>query len=83
MPAGVEWTRPQGGFFLWITLPESMETANLQDRFAVRGVRVAPGAQFCTPPEAGIRGFRLAFSFASLDQLKEGIRLIGEALAEG
>jgi len=83
MPAGVEWTRPQGGFFLWITLPESMETANLQDRFAVRGVRVAPGAQFCTPPEAGVRCFRLAFSFASLDQLKEGIRLIGEALAEG
>ena len=83
MPAGVEWTRPQGGFFIWITLPEGMEIANLQDRFAARGVRVAPGNEFCTPRETGARGFRLAFSFAPLDQLKEGIRIIGEALAEG
>ena len=46
MPDGVGWTRPQGGFFSWLTLPDGVDAVELARRAVERGVAVVPGAPF-------------------------------------
>lgn len=74
MPAGVTWTRPQGGLFLWVTLPEGMETEQLL-RAAVEeeGVAYVVGTGFHADG-GGRNAMRLNFSFPSEANIDEGIR---------
>jgi 2-aminoadipate transaminase len=46
MPAGVRWTEPAGGMFVWLTLPERIDTLRLLDRALAAGVAFVPGAPF-------------------------------------
>lgn len=46
MPAGVTWTRPEGGMFVWLTLPEGAESHDIFDRAATAGVAIVPGDVF-------------------------------------
>src|SRR5207244_9950395 len=46
MPAGVRWTRPQGGFFSWLTLPDGGDASELARRAVERGVGIVPGSPF-------------------------------------
>jgi len=80
MPAGVRWTRPQGGLFLWVTLPEGLDSASLlQDALAER-VAFVPGHGFF-PNGGGERTLRLNFSYCGPDQIEEGIRRLGAVIA--
>ncbi len=74
---GVEWTRPQGGFFSWLTLP--VEAAELAGRAAAAGVAVVPGALFF-PDGRGRRNLRLSFSGVDDDLIDVGIARLAALL---
>jgi DNA-binding transcriptional MocR family regulator len=78
MPAGTNWTRPQGGLFIWVTLPAGIDTRALLDR-AVSEAKVAfvPGAAFFTDG-TGENTMRLSYSLSDERQIADGIaRLAG------
>jgi 2-aminoadipate transaminase len=70
MPAGVEWTRPQGGFFSWLTVPG--DAAEIARRAADEGVAVVPGALFY-PDGRGTTNIRLSFSMVDEELIDVGI----------
>ncbi|EBA07505.1 PLP-dependent aminotransferase family protein [Sagittula stellata] len=80
MPEGVTWTRPEGGMFVWVTLPAGNDSAQLLER-AVREARVAfvPGAAFF-PDGSGRNTLRLSFSCADEARIDEGIARLGRLL---
>ncbi|NOD99395.1 aminotransferase class I/II-fold pyridoxal phosphate-dependent enzyme [Ruegeria sp. HKCCD6228] len=80
MPDGVEWTRPEGGMFIWVTLPEGMVGSDLLAR-ALDTVKVAfvPGQAFF-PDGSGANTIRLSFSNSDEATIREGIRRLGEVL---
>ncbi len=79
MPEGVTWTRPGGGFFVWVTLPDGIESEDLRAAAARERVTFVPGSRFCCCGGCE-RSLRLAFSFLGEDELKEGTRRLGAAL---
>jgi len=80
MPAGVTWTRPQGGMFVWVTLPESIDGAALLAE-AIRSEKVAfvPGRAFFADG-SGSNTLRLSFSCASDQMIDEGIARLGRLI---
>ncbi len=80
MPAGVEWTRPEGGMFVWMTLPEGLDGAALLAE-ALRSERVAfvPGAAFHADG-SGRNTLRLNFSSPGPDEIEEDITRLGQVL---
>lgn len=76
-PAGVTWTEPAGGLFLWVTLPEYLDTAEILKEAVARKVAYVPGASF-HPAGDGQNTLRLNFSFCSPEKINEGIKRLGE-----
>ncbi len=77
MPKGVEWTRPNGGFFIWVTLPESVDAIEILPRCRATGVDYIPGTAFFTDGR-GRRNLRLSFSAVTPEEIDQGIaRLAG------
>jgi 2-aminoadipate transaminase len=81
MPDGVRWTRPAGGFFLWLTLPEPLEAEAVLAAATEQGVLFAPGVRFFAEG-GGRRNLRLPFSFLSEAQMAEGVRILAEVIRE-
>ena len=81
MPAGTTWTRPEGGFFVWVTLPPGVDTTRMLPQACERGVEYLPGAT-CYADERGRDQLRLSFSFAADDTIDAGIGIIAE-IAKG
>jgi 2-aminoadipate transaminase len=79
MPEGATWTRPDGGFFIWVTLPESIDTGQMLAQARERGVEYLPGVT-CFTGGLGANMLRLSFSFAKDDQINEGIRLLADVV---
>jgi 2-aminoadipate transaminase len=82
-PSEVTWTRPQGGLFLWVTLPAGMDCHQLFEAALKENVAFVPGDSFYPGNghvEEARRHFRLNFSNASPDQIREGIRRLGVAI---
>lgn len=79
-PEGVSWTRPQGGLFLWVTMPPRLDADEVL-KIAVEDEKVAfvPGHVFY-PDEGGRNTMRLNFSYAPPDVIEEGIRRLGRVL---
>lgn len=77
MPAGTTWTKPEGGMFIWVTLPEGMDGAELLAR-SVETEKVAfvPGRAFFADG-SGRNTIRLSFSCANEQMIEEGIRRLG------
>jgi 2-aminoadipate transaminase len=75
-PGGVTWTRPQGGLFLWATLPRPLDSSTLLAAALREGVAFVPGASFC-PRGGGERTLRLNFSYCPPSVIEEGIRRLG------
>lgn len=80
-PAGVRWTKPQGGLFLWVTAPEGTDTTALLKEAIKHKVAFVPGSPFF-PHGGGHNTMRLNFSNAKPDQIREGIKRLGETLKE-
>jgi DNA-binding transcriptional MocR family regulator len=64
-----QWSRPDGGYFLWLELPDETDTTELLERAGAAGVTFVPGVDFGGGPSSA----RLAFSFASPREIDEGI----------
>jgi 2-aminoadipate transaminase len=82
MPDGVRWTRTEGGFFLWLTLPPRTDVAKVAARAAEERVIALPGTE-CFPDGRGSHNVRLAFSLQPPDRIAEGIRRLGRAIRAG
>jgi 2-aminoadipate transaminase len=82
MPEGVRWTRTEGGFFLWLTLPPWADMAKVAARAAEERVVALPGTE-CFPDGRGTHNLRLAFSLQPPDRIAEGIRRLGRAIGAG
>jgi DNA-binding transcriptional MocR family regulator len=80
MPKGVSWTKPEGGMFVWMTLPETIDGEGLLRR-AITESRVAfvPGAAFFAD-RSGRNTIRLSFSLNDPPVIEEGIKRLGELL---
>lgn len=80
MPAGVQWTQPQGGMFIWMTLPKGVDAATLLAS-SLENERVAfvPGRAFFADG-SGENTLRLSFSCATPDQINAGIARLGKLL---
>jgi len=81
MPEGTTWTKPDGGFFIWVTFPDGVNTARMLPQARERGVEFLPGTTCYMNGEGG-NALRLSFSFAADEQIDPGIRIIGE-IAKG
>lgn len=75
MPEGVSWTRPEGGLFLFLTLPESIDTVKMYDRALSLGVAYVAGS-FFYPDGSHRNTMRLNFSFIAEERMEEGVRLL-------
>lgn len=81
MPEGVSWTTPAGGFFIWVALPGGADSEKLFLAAIEKKVAFVTGAPFHVDGGGGNK-FRLAFSNCGHEQIKEGIRRLGEAAKE-
>jgi len=79
-PSGLQWTRPQGGLFLWVTLPEGTDSIALLKVAVEEKVAFIPGTAFYSDGESGRNAFRLTFATASPEMIEEGIRRLGKAI---
>ena len=73
-PPDAAWTNPQGGMFLWITMPAGIDCRELLNAAVQENVAFVPGNSFFPDPESGRRHMRLNFSNATPERIKEGIR---------
>ncbi len=80
MPSDVTFTRPDGGLFLWCTLPERVSQPMFIKQAAEQGVFVVPGGTFNCDETAGSRSFRLNYSVPSAQQIEQGISILGNLL---
>lgn len=81
MPEGTRWTKPDGGMFLWITLPEGYNTTELLARALDRQVAFVPGGAFHANG-GGANTMRLNFSFSSPEQIVTGVQRLAEVFRD-
>ncbi len=81
MPEGVRWTRPIGGFFVWMWLPETINSRKLLVKAIERGVAFVPGDAFY-PNGGGENTARLNYSYPSIDEIREAIRRLADVIRE-
>ncbi len=77
MPEGCTWSRPEGGFALWVELPEKGQGDRLAELAANRGVLVTPGRVF-DPISRPSTGIRLSLSRCAAPQIQTGVQILGE-----
>jgi DNA-binding transcriptional MocR family regulator len=75
---GVRFTEPDGGYFLWVELPDDVHVDKLVPAAAERGVAVVKGSDFLL--DGGQHALRLAYSAVTLDQIDEGVRRLAAAV---
>jgi 2-aminoadipate transaminase len=83
-PSDASWTRPAGGFYVWVSLPDRFDATALLPTAVEHRVAYVPGTAFY-PDGSGRDRLRLAFCYPPEDRIEEGIRRLGELLrtAEG
>ena len=80
-PPAVTWTHPQGGLFLWVTLPEGLDMKSIFNAALEQNVAFVPGDSFyANNGREGCRHMRLNFSNAAPEQIREGIRRLSAAV---
>ena len=82
MPKCVTYTRPEGGLFLWCTLPEEIELSAFVKRALERFVAVVPGTAFSPDESAVSHSFRLTYATPTDEQIVEGVKILSEIVAE-
>jgi 2-aminoadipate transaminase len=81
-PEGAEWSVPQGGLFLWATLPDFIDTTDLLARALRENVAFVPGVAAFADGKTGRNSMRLNFSGSTEDEIREGVRRIGAVVSE-
>ena len=73
MPDGITWTKPAGGFFVWLTMPEGLDSQAMLPRGVDARVAYVPGSAFYADGQ-GANNMRLSFCFPPADRIREGVR---------
>ncbi|ABM80281.1 PLP-dependent aminotransferase family protein [Hyperthermus butylicus] len=81
MPEGVKWTKPIGGLFIWVWLPEKINARKLLNKAIENGVVFVPGDSFF-PNGGGKNTMRLNFSYPSPEEIEEGIKRLAKTIKE-
>jgi 2-aminoadipate transaminase len=81
-PPEARWTRPDGGFFIWVELPEYVDCATMLAEAVECGVTYAPGDGFYPDGVTGKNCMRLAFCYAEPEAIAEGIRRLAEVIED-
>jgi 2-aminoadipate transaminase len=71
--AAAEFRPPEGGIFIWVTLPDTVDTSKLAAAAGVAGVAINPGREWVADPDSGKHSFRLCFGSPSLEQIRVGV----------
>ncbi|NMM36167.1 MAG: PLP-dependent aminotransferase family protein [Glaciimonas sp.] len=79
-PAGVHWTRPEGGMFTWVTLPKHIDSKKLLDQAIAHNVAFVPGAPFYANAPVS-NTLRLSFVTVPPEKIREGIAILGKLIA--
>lgn len=79
MPSGTEWTIPAGGFFVWVTLPEGIDSQAMLPRGVNARVAFVPGNAFYADGQ-GARNVRLSYCFPPADRIKEGVQRFADVV---
>jgi 2-aminoadipate transaminase len=77
LPADASWTRPEGGYFVWLELPSGPDSSELLAQAEGAGVTFVKGSDFYPGGRGGERALRLAFSFVSPAEIAEGVSVLG------
>jgi 2-aminoadipate transaminase len=80
-PREAEWTHPEGGLFIWATLPDYIDTTDLLARALQEHVAFVPGRAAYVDGRGG-SSMRLNFSGVGVDDIREGLRRLGEVVRE-
>jgi 2-aminoadipate transaminase len=75
------WTRPAGGFFMWLDLPRELSGEAVARAGQREGVAVFPGTLFYANADGGTSGLRLSYSNTTPERIREGIRRLSRAIA--
>ncbi|MFQ5425566.1 MAG: PLP-dependent aminotransferase family protein [Gaiellales bacterium] len=78
-PSGCSWSHPDGGYFLWVDLPAGVDAAQLLVAAEAEGVTFVKGADFFDDGQ-GESALRLAFSFPSVEEIRQGAAVLGRLL---
>ena len=79
-PAGTSWTRPEGGMFIWVTLPSHIDTMQLLGEAVEQKVAFVPGAPFyANNPQSNT--LRLSFVTVPPEKIREGVRNLAKLIA--
>ena len=78
MPASVSFTRPEGGIFLWCSLPEGKSLDEFVKRAGEKNVFVVPGTAFTADPAEPSRSFRLNYSMPTDEEIVRGIKILAD-----
>ncbi|MEG1790625.1 MAG: PLP-dependent aminotransferase family protein [Oscillospiraceae bacterium] len=81
LPEGVTFTRPEGGMFIWATMPEGIKAVDVQFAAIKKGVVVTAGDPFYEYAR-GVRTMRINYSNSTDEVIDKGIRLLGDAIRE-
>ena len=82
MPASTRWTKPEGGYFIWLQLPGKVTVDELELQAQAEGVYFASGSGFFVGPKDGAHHVRLSFSFVPIDDLQTGIAVLGRLIKQ-
>ncbi|MGO4303932.1 aminotransferase-like domain-containing protein [Cupriavidus sp. RAF12] len=81
MPAGVSWNQPEGGMFIWVELPEGLDSMKILEEAVRRNVAYVPGAPFYAG-NPRTNTLRLAFVTVSPERIEQGVTILGEVFRE-
>jgi 2-aminoadipate transaminase len=73
-----EFTQPIGGIYLWITLPEAVDTSRLAVAAAAEGVAINAGAEWSADPEYGKRRLRICFANPTIEIIQQGVAKLAD-----
>ncbi len=82
LPAAVKFTRPEGGLFIWVTLPDGVDAAAFLKAAMAEKLMIVPGATFNCDPTAPSQSFRLNYSTPTDEQIVEGVARLGRVARE-
>ena len=82
MPENTSWTTPDGGYFIWLTLPPTVPVDKLARRAKAEHIFFAPGTDFFVDPAMGECHLRLSFSYLPLDDMRQGIAILSRLIRE-
>jgi 2-aminoadipate transaminase len=81
MPEGTTWTRPAGGFYVWVTLPGDLDAKVMLPRAVTERVAYVPGTAFYADAQ-GRSNLRLSYCFPTPERIREGVRRLAGVLEQ-